>query len=141
MDPLEAAEQAVAQAESRVEELAVSLSGERAAAAPAFGEAVAAELQGLGMGDGEFRADVEPRDPGATGRDGVSFLIRPNAGMPLAWSAMSFEPRQPIHGPRHHVRMSSCVCSHISYGGIDQVASSRRSEVSDSMSYRSNAST
>jgi DNA repair protein RecN (Recombination protein N) len=84
VDPLEAAEQAVVQAESRVDELTVSLSGERAAAAPAFAEAVAAELQGLGMGDGEFRADVEPRDPGATGRDGVSFLIRPNAGMPFA---------------------------------------------------------
>jgi DNA repair protein RecN (Recombination protein N) len=84
VDPLEAAEQAVVQAESRVDELAVSLSGERAAAAPAFAEAVGAELQGLGMGDGEFRADVEPRDPGATGRDGVSFLIRPNAGMPFA---------------------------------------------------------
>jgi DNA repair protein RecN (Recombination protein N) len=68
----------------RVEELAVSLSGERAASAPTFAEAVAAELQGLGMGDGEFRADVEPRDPGATGRDEVSFLIRPNAGLPFA---------------------------------------------------------
>ena len=84
VDPLEAAEQAVAQAESVVDDLAASLSGERAAAAPAFAEAVAAELQGLGMGDGEFRADVGPRKPGATGRDEVSFLIRPNAGLPFA---------------------------------------------------------
>jgi DNA repair protein RecN (Recombination protein N) len=84
VDPLEAAEQAVAQAESAVDDLAASLSGERAAAAPAFAEAVAAELQGLGMGDGEFRADVGPRKPGATGRDDVSFLIRPNAGPPFA---------------------------------------------------------
>jgi hypothetical protein len=54
--------------------------------------------------------------------------------MPFASTAMSLEPRHPIPGPRHHARMSSCVCSHISYGGIDQVASSRRREVSDSMS-------
>ena len=84
VDPLEAAEQAVAQAESLVGDLAASLSGERVAAAPAFAEAVVAELQGLGMGDGEFRADVGPRKPGATGRDEVSFLIRPNAGLPFA---------------------------------------------------------
>ena len=37
--------------------------------------------------------------------------------------------------------MSSWVCSHMSWGGIDHVASSRSSDVSESMSYRSNAST
>jgi DNA repair protein RecN (Recombination protein N) len=84
VDPLGAAEQAVAQAETLVDDFAASLSGERAASAPAFAEAVAAELQGLGMGAGEFRAEIEPRKPGATGRDEVSFLIRPNAGMPFA---------------------------------------------------------
>ena len=78
------------------------------------------------------RARALPSAPG---------LYCPNAGMPFASTAMSLEPRQPIPGPRHHETMSSWVCSHISYGGIDQVASSRRSDVSDSMSYRSNAST
>ena len=61
-----------------------ALSGERSAAADAFAEAVAAELQGLGMGDGEFRADLAEREPGHTGRDGVAFLIRPNPGLPFA---------------------------------------------------------
>ena len=46
-------------------------------------------------------------------------LYCPNAGMPFASIARSLEPRQPIPGPRHHARMSSWVCSHISYGGID----------------------
>jgi DNA repair protein RecN (Recombination protein N) len=36
------------------------------------------------MGDGEFRADLRERDPGATGADEVTFLIRPNAGLPFA---------------------------------------------------------
>jgi DNA repair protein RecN (Recombination protein N) len=84
VDPLEAAEQAVAAAEARVEALAAELSKTRSDAAPDFAEAVAAELQGLGMGDGEFRVDVGSREPGASGRDEVSFLIRPNAGLPFA---------------------------------------------------------
>ena len=49
------------------------------------------------------------------------------------------EPWQPIPGPNHHVRMSSRPLSHMSYGGIDCVASSWMSEVSASMSYCSNA--
>jgi DNA repair protein RecN (Recombination protein N) len=84
VDPLEAAQREVDAAEARVDRLAESLSGARTDAAPAFAEAVAGELQGLGMGDGEFRADLSSRDPGATGRDQVAFLIRPNAGLPLA---------------------------------------------------------
>jgi DNA repair protein RecN (Recombination protein N) len=45
---------------------------------------VEAELQGVGLGEGEFRAEVGEREPGATGTDDVSFLIRPNQGLPFA---------------------------------------------------------
>ena len=44
-------------------------------------------------------------------------------------------------GPRHHLRTSSCVCSHNAYGGIFQVASSCSTDVNASMSYCSNAFT
>jgi DNA repair protein RecN (Recombination protein N) len=84
VDPLEAAEQKVADAEARVEELAGALSRARHEAAPAFAAAVAADLQGLGMGEGEFRAEIAERSPGAAGRDEVSFLIRPNPGLGFA---------------------------------------------------------
>jgi DNA repair protein RecN (Recombination protein N) len=87
VDPLEAAEQAVAAAEGRVADLAAVLSRARANAAKPFAQAVAAELQGLGMGEGEFRADVTAREPGASGRDQVAFLIRPNPGLPFAPAA------------------------------------------------------
>jgi DNA repair protein RecN (Recombination protein N) len=84
VDPLAAAEQDVAEAQARAEGLAGELSAARAVSAPAFAESVAAELAGLGMGDGEFRAELSRRDPGASGRDEVSFLIRPNPGLPFA---------------------------------------------------------
>ena len=45
--------------------------------------AVAAELAGIGLGDGEFRVELAEREPGATGTDEVRFLIRPNAGLPF----------------------------------------------------------
>jgi DNA repair protein RecN (Recombination protein N) len=83
VDPLEAAEREVDAAEARVE-LATGLSGARREAAGSFSEAVAAELHGLGMGDGEFRAEVSEREPGPRGRDEVAFLIRPNPGLPFA---------------------------------------------------------
>jgi DNA repair protein RecN (Recombination protein N) len=84
VDPLDAADQALAAAEARADELANALSAARAEAAPAFAAAVADELQGLGMGDGEFRAELGSREPGPSGRDSVSFLIRPNPGLPFA---------------------------------------------------------
>jgi DNA repair protein RecN (Recombination protein N) len=87
LDPLEAARQTLAAAEADQEALASDLSAVRAEAAPAFSEAVAAELRGLGMGDGEFRVDLAEREPGPSGRDEVSFLIRPNAGLPFAPAA------------------------------------------------------
>ena len=87
LDPLEAARTRVEAAESAVAELAAALSRARGEAAPAFAEAVSAELQGLGMGDGDFRVDLTERGPGPTGRDEVAFLIRPNPGLPLAPAA------------------------------------------------------
>jgi DNA repair protein RecN (Recombination protein N) len=84
VDPLAAAEQALAAAERLASELAGRLSEARSAAAGAFGEAVATELQGLGMGDGEFQAELAEREHGPSGRDAVAFLIRPNPGLQLS---------------------------------------------------------
>ena len=87
VDPLEAARQTLAAAEGDEEALASDLSAARAEAARAFAEAVAVELQRLGMGDGEFRVELAGREPGPSGRDEVSFLIRPNTGLPFAPAA------------------------------------------------------
>ena len=84
VDPLAAAEEVLSAAERRASDLAGRLSEARRGTAGAFGDAVAAELQGLGMGDGEFQAEVSDREHGASGRDAVAFLIRPNPGLPLA---------------------------------------------------------
>jgi len=83
-DPAAAAEEAVHEAETRVHRLALELRAERNAAAPAFADAVAAELHDVGMGDGEFVCELAERDPGATGADEAIFLVRPNAGLPFA---------------------------------------------------------
>jgi DNA repair protein RecN (Recombination protein N) len=83
-DPVAAAEAALAQAELRVTELARALHEGREAAAGPFAAAVAAELGGMGMGEGEFRVELRERDPGASGTDEAVFLIRPNAGLPFA---------------------------------------------------------
>ena len=83
-DPLEAASAALAKAEERTKKLAARLSKNRRGAADAFANAVEAELHGVGLGEGEFRAEVGEREPGATGTDDVSFLIRPNQGLPFA---------------------------------------------------------
>jgi DNA repair protein RecN (Recombination protein N) len=84
VDPLAEAEQALGEAERRASELADRLAEARRAAAAPFGDAVALELQGLGMGDGEFQATISDRDPGPSGRDDASFLIQPNPGLPFA---------------------------------------------------------
>jgi DNA repair protein RecN (Recombination protein N) len=83
-DPAAAAEQALAQAEARVAELAGVLRLAREAAAEPFADAVAAELAGVGMGEGEFRVELREREAGATGGDEAVFLIRPNPGLPFA---------------------------------------------------------
>ena len=47
-------------------------------------EAVAAELQDIGMHEGEFRVELAEAEPGPTGSDRVSFLVRANAGLQFA---------------------------------------------------------
>ncbi len=49
-----------------------------------FAEAVAEELRGIGLGEGEFRVELQPATPGPAGADEAIFLIRPNAGLPFA---------------------------------------------------------
>src|SRR5205085_10428363 len=83
-DPAAAAAAAVHAAETRVHALALELRAERNAAAPAFADAVAAELHDVGMGDGEFVCEVREREVGPTGADEAMFLVRPNAGLPFA---------------------------------------------------------
>ena len=84
-DPAQLAARELADVEARVEALTLELRAERNAAAPAFAAAVAAELRGVGMGEGEFVCELRDRDePGSTGADDAVFLVRPNAGLPFA---------------------------------------------------------
>jgi len=83
-DPVQAASDALVAAEARAGALAEELRAVRRSQARGFARAVAAELRGLGMGEGEFACELEERDPGASGADGVVFLVRPNPGLPLA---------------------------------------------------------
>jgi DNA repair protein RecN (Recombination protein N) len=83
-DPVEAAAQAVAAGEARVGAFAEELRAVRRSQSRPLADAVAAELQGLGMGDGEFLVELRERELGATGADEVVFLVRPNAGLPFA---------------------------------------------------------
>src|SRR5207253_10858972 len=85
-DPAAAASEALAAAEERVAALALELAEGRRQAAEPFAGAVAAELAGIGVGDGEFRVELRerPDGPGPTGADEVAFLIRPNRGLPFA---------------------------------------------------------
>ncbi len=83
VDPVAAAEQAVERGEARVRTIAGKLHEARAAAAGRLAEAIAGELQGMGMGDGEFTVELSEREPGASGADEAVFLIRPNAGLPF----------------------------------------------------------
>ncbi|HEX7625978.1 MAG TPA: AAA family ATPase [Gaiellaceae bacterium] len=82
-DPVQAAEQALAAAQAEVDRIHAELRAARTAAAKPFAAAVAEELKGIGLGDGEFQVVLSERDPGATGADEVAFLIRPNAGLPF----------------------------------------------------------
>jgi DNA repair protein RecN (Recombination protein N) len=83
-DPAAAAAEAVGAAERTVNRLAAEMRAARQEAASRFAQEVARELAGIGMGEGEFVADLREREPGATGADEVVFLIRPNPGLPLA---------------------------------------------------------
>jgi DNA repair protein RecN (Recombination protein N) len=83
-DPVAAAAEAVAAAEARVHELHEALHETRLMRTRAFADAVSAELQGLGMGDGELLVELRERQPGASGADEAVFLVRPNQGLPFA---------------------------------------------------------
>jgi len=84
LDPADAAAEALAAAERNMARLTAELRDARSVGAPRFAEAVAAGLAGVGMGEGEFVAELGEREPGQTGADDVAFLIRPNPGLPLA---------------------------------------------------------
>jgi DNA repair protein RecN (Recombination protein N) len=83
LDPTAAAAAALAAAEARSERLTTELRSARKLAAEPFSAAVAEELRGVGMGDGEFRVELRERDSGPAGGDEAVFLIRPNAGLPF----------------------------------------------------------
>jgi DNA repair protein RecN (Recombination protein N) len=86
-DPLAAVALALAEAEARVGMLSGELHAARKSSAEPFAAAVADELRGIGLGEGEFRVELRDREPGATGHDEAAFLIRPNPGLPFAPAA------------------------------------------------------
>ncbi|MGH3111217.1 MAG: AAA family ATPase, partial [Gaiellaceae bacterium] len=93
-DPVAGATEAVAEAEAHARALGEALHEARRAYARPFADAVSAELQGLGMGDGEFLLELRDREPGATGSDEAIFLVRPNQGLafgPVAETASGGE--------------------------------------------------
>jgi DNA repair protein RecN (Recombination protein N) len=85
-DPAAAAAEALAAAEAKVQAIADDLSAARREHAGRFADAVATELAGIGLGDGEFRVELRDRadGPGPAGADEVVFLVRPNRGLPFA---------------------------------------------------------
>jgi DNA repair protein RecN (Recombination protein N) len=83
-DPAEVARRALTEAKGRVDELSAALAHTRREVARTFAERVQAALARLAMGGGEFRVEVRERPPGPAGADEVSFLIRPNSGLPFA---------------------------------------------------------
>ncbi|HEX2432897.1 MAG TPA: hypothetical protein VHI55_03000, partial [Gaiellaceae bacterium] len=84
VDPAVEAEAELARAREAVDELAAALRVARTAAAEPFADAVAEELRGIGLGEGEFVVELGEKAPSHTGTESVSFLIRPNAGLPFA---------------------------------------------------------
>src|SRR4051812_3486278 len=88
-DPLAAAQRAADGAERAYDGAAAELRRTRESAAGPFAEAVSERLASLGLGAGEFVAELTEAEPGATGTDAVSFLVRPNPGLPLAPAAQT----------------------------------------------------
>jgi DNA repair protein RecN (Recombination protein N) len=86
-DPIQNAAETVAAAEAHVGTLAAELRAMRRSRTRPLAEAVAGELQALGMGEGEFLVELHERDLGSTGADDVVFLVRPNLGLPFAPAA------------------------------------------------------
>ena len=83
IDPLAAAETEMNAAETRVQALAEELRTARRKAAEPFAASVASELAQIGLGEGEFRVELNEREPGPSGADETIFLIRPNRGLPF----------------------------------------------------------
>ena len=83
-DPLHAAAEALGAAQQRVDRLAEELHATREQSTGPFAAAVAEELRGIGLGEGEFRVELEPAAAGPSGADEARFLIRPNPGLPFA---------------------------------------------------------
>jgi DNA repair protein RecN (Recombination protein N) len=83
-DPAAEAEAELERAREEVDELAAALRDARAASAEPFADAVADELRGIGFGEGEFVVELGEKPQSHTGTDSLSFLIRPNAGLPFA---------------------------------------------------------
>ena len=83
-DPLHAAAEALGAAQQRVDRLAEELHATREQSTGPFAAAVAEELRGIGLGEGEFRVELEPAAAGPSGADEARFLIRPNHGLPFA---------------------------------------------------------
>lgn len=82
-DPLAAARGELARLEADVAARAAALAKARRDAAPQLANAVSSHLENIGMGQGEFVVELTDRELGPTGRDVVSFLIRPNPGLPF----------------------------------------------------------
>jgi DNA repair protein RecN (Recombination protein N) len=83
-DPAADAEAALVRAQAEVDDLAAELRKARRAAAKPFAKAVASELHGVGLGEGEFHVELGEREASPSGTDTAAFLIRPNAGLPFA---------------------------------------------------------
>ena len=83
-DPLERARAERDAAQARYDAAVAALRTAREEAVGPFGAAVTGELEDLGMGEGEFHVELREREAGPAGRDEVVFLVRPNAGLPLA---------------------------------------------------------
>jgi len=83
-DPVAAAADRMAAAQLEAERLHGELHAVRSRSAPVFAEAVEHELTGIGLDGVDFRVELDECPPSATGSDQVRFLIRPNAGLPLA---------------------------------------------------------
>jgi DNA repair protein RecN (Recombination protein N) len=82
-DPAQVAAETLAAKQAEVDRIHAQLRDARRAAAPRFAEAVAAELAGVGLGEGEFRVDLREAEPGPSGSDEAAFAVRPNAGLPF----------------------------------------------------------
>jgi DNA repair protein RecN (Recombination protein N) len=83
-DPLAVADRALERAENEYDAVASRLRDARLAAVGPFTTAARAELSALGLGDDGLRVELDDRADGPSGRDGATFLVQPNPGVPWA---------------------------------------------------------